>query len=186
LGRLARADTRAPRVEIPAGFREAERPGEEFDQAQKIEIKGFREETHMIQAPRRSLATALSLAAATLAMALAPGCGEEAAKPSVASSNEEVTVKGTVTFKGKPVTKGEVAFDPSNYIRKSETARRVTIGPDGVYTVKTLAGTNRVSFAIPEMSRDPSLQDLSLQYEAPSGESTFDIKLPPEQPPTTP
>ena len=80
------------------------------------------------------------------------------------------------------MTRGEIAFDPSNYQRKNETARRVPIGKDGSYTVKTLVGANRVSFAVPEMARDPQLQDLSLQYEVKEGENTYDIELPPPPP----
>lgn len=119
------------------------------------------------------------LAAAGL-FVVGPGCNE--GKPSVDTSTTEATVKGTITFKGKPVTKGEVAFDPSNYQRKNEAARRVPIGADGGYSVKTLVGSNKVSFSIPEMTHDPKLQDLSLSYEVPSGESTCNIELPPPAP----
>ncbi len=114
--------------------------------------------------------------AAALLIGLGPGCDD---KPAVDTSTTEATVKGTVTLHGKPVTKGDVSFDPSNYQRKSETARRVPIGADGSYSVKTLVGANRVSFAIPAMARDPKLQDLSLTYEVKEGENTYDITLPP-------
>jgi hypothetical protein len=105
------------------------------------------------------------------------GC-ENSAKPSVDTSNTEATVKGTITFKGKPVTKGEVSFDPSNY-KRNVPANRVQIGPDGSYQVKTLVGENRVSFAIREMMRDPKLQDLSLIYQIKDGENTINLDLPP-------
>lgn len=133
----------------------------------------------MTEIPRRTVAGA-AVAFFTMAMAISPGCAGEG-KPSVDTSNEEATVKGTVTFKGKAVSKGEVAFDPSNYLRKSEAARRVPIGPDGTYSVKTLVGVNRVSFSIPEMARDPKLQDLSLEFDVKSGENPYDITLPPAE-----
>lgn len=121
--------------------------------------------------------------AATGLLVLGLGCGDD--KPSVDTSTTEATVKGTVKFKGKLVTKGEIAFDPSNYQRKNEAARRVPIGKDGSYTVKTLVGANRVSFAVPVMARDPQLQDLSLQYDVQSGDdNTYHIELPP--PPSGP
>lgn len=120
----------------------------------------------------------ISLAAAVLlVIGLDLGCGE--GKPSVDTSTEEASVKGIIKFKGKPVTKGEIAFDPSNYQRKSEAARRAKIGPDGSYTVKTLVGDNRVSFSIAEMARDPALQDYMIPFIVKTGENTFDVDLPP-------
>ncbi len=120
--------------------------------------------------------------AATGLLILGIGCGDD--KPAVDTSTTEATVKGTVTLKGKPLTRGEISFDPSNYQRKHEVARRAPIGKDGSYSVKTLVGANRVSFAVPEMSRDPKLQDLSLNYDVQPGDNTYNIELPP--PPPTP
>lgn len=111
-------------------------------------------------------------------LTIGSGC-DGGGKPSVDSSMEEATVKGVVKFKGELVTKGEIAFDPSNYQRKMEAARRVKIGPDGSYTLKTLVGDNRVSFAIPAMARDPQLQDLMIPYIVKRGENSFNIELPP-------
>ena len=125
----------------------------------------------------RSTRGIISLATSAL-LVIGSGCGGDG-KPSVDTSTEEATVKGIVKFKGAPVTKGEIAFDPSNYQRKTEAARRVKIGPDGSYTVKTLVGDNQVSFTIAEMARDPRLQDLSIPYDVKSGENSFNIDLPP-------
>ncbi len=129
----------------------------------------------MHQCLRRAAAVA-----ATGMLILGMGCGDD--KPAVDTSTTEATVKGTVKLKGKLLTRGEIAFDPSNYQRKNETARRVPIGKDGSYSVKTLVGANRVSFSVPEMARDPKLQDLSLQYDVQPGENTYDIELPPAPP----
>src|SRR3954447_16518196 len=71
------------------------------------------------------------------------GCGD--GRPSVDTSTTEATVKGTVSIRGKPATGGQVSFDPSNVARKSETARKVPIGKDGSYEVKTLVGLNQVT-----------------------------------------
>ncbi|MFO0959249.1 MAG: hypothetical protein U0800_17765 [Isosphaeraceae bacterium] len=104
------------------------------------------------------------------------GCGE--GKPPVDSTKEEATVKGSVTYKGKTVSKGEIRFDPSNHLRKDEVARRAPIGADGTYEVKTLVGLNRVSFSIPSV-KDPQMQDYSLECEVKSGTNTFEAALPP-------
>lgn len=57
------------------------------------------------------------------------GCGDD--KPPVDTSSEEATVKGKVTLRGKPVVKGNIRFDPSNYLRRDATARSAPIQPDG-------------------------------------------------------
>lgn len=115
-------------------------------------------------------------------LAIGLGCG--GGTPAVDTSTEEATVKGVVTFKGKAVSKGEIAFDPSNVKRKMEAARRAPIGPDGSYSLKTLVGENKVSFSIPETARDPKLQDLLIPKNVASGENTFNFELPP--PPSAP
>ena len=66
----------------------------------------------------------VGLACAAL-VASAIGCDD--GKPAVDTSREEATVKGTVTLRGKPITWGEIRFDPSNYLRRDETARAAPI-----------------------------------------------------------
>ena len=56
----------------------------------------------------------------------------------------EGTVRGTVTIKGKPATKGEVVFDPSNYERPNAEAHRAPIQEDGSYEVTTQVEYNMV------------------------------------------
>ena len=90
---------------------------------------------------RMSQWAVLLIAASTILPAL--GC--ETGTPSVSDSTEEVTVRGTVTIEGKPATSGEVVFDPSNVHRKFAGASSAPIGPDGSYTLKTLAGENKIS-----------------------------------------
>jgi hypothetical protein len=75
-----------------------------------------------------------------------------------------------------------VRFDPSNYRRKDEVARRAPIGADGRYTIKTLSGENRVTFEIAALKKSAELQDLALTYDAKAGENAYDIALPPTPP----
>jgi hypothetical protein len=98
-------------------------------------------------------------------------------RPAVDTSTTEATVKGTVTVKGKPATKGKVVFDPSNYKRKNEAIRTADIGPGGTYEIKTLVGTNSVKVDSPEAAKAASLYD-TYTYDVPSGTSTFDIVIP--------
>lgn len=47
--------------------------------------------------------------------------------------------------------------------------------------VKTLVGLNRVSFLVPEITRDPALQDVALECEVKAGDNSFNAVLPPVQ-----
>lgn len=113
-------------------------------------------------------------AALTSLMALA-GCGDGA--PSVSSSDAEAAVHGTISIDGKPMTGGEVSFDPSNVNRKSASASSAKIGPDGSYTVKTLAGGNSVSVRSPQVNRNRKLQYNSRNFDARAGDNTLDFDL---------
>jgi hypothetical protein len=59
-------------------------------------------------------------------------------------------VKGRVTYRGKPLTKGSITFEPTDGGREA----RGTIGPDGTFVMTTdqdgdgaLIGVHRVSVA---------------------------------------
>jgi hypothetical protein len=120
----------------------------------------------------------LSWRAVTLSTAafllVAWGCGE--GKPPVSTDTTEVTVKGTVTVNDKPATKGEVVFDPANYLRKDVSARKANIGADGTYTIKTLYGGNTVRVLGPDAEKAGSSY-ASWDCDAKEG-MTFDIHLP--------
>jgi hypothetical protein len=103
------------------------------------------------------------------------GCSD--GKPSVSSSKTEATVKGTVTIKGKPVTKGTVVFDPSNYQRTNEAARKAEISKDGTYTITTLVGENNIKVTGPDAEKAGAAYD-SFSLDVKAGENTFDISLP--------
>ena len=105
------------------------------------------------------------------------GCGGES-PPSVSSSTEEVTIHGSITYKGKAVSEGEIAFDPTNIQRKTAKVVSAKIGQDGSYTIKTLAGENAVSFRLPTLGRqDPALGYLTIQFVAASGDNIRDFDL---------
>ncbi len=105
------------------------------------------------------------------------GCGSGA--PYAESSKTEATVTGRVTSQGKPVTKGQVVFDPTNINRPTETARMGEIRKDGTYELTTLIGENRVTVAIPARPKKkvgtPHFQKV---YNVQSGSNTFDIEAP--------
>ena len=109
------------------------------------------------------------------------GCGGGGGAPPVTSSMEEATVKGTVTVKGKPLTKGEISFDPSN-INRQVGPRTAPIGPDGSYTIKTLTGKNSVTVAGPTIARDPDLAMNQTTVDVKSGENRVPIELSPTAP----
>jgi hypothetical protein len=91
--------------------------------------------------------TRVILAATAILAGWACGCDNVA--PTVSGSVEETTVTGTITYKGKPVTRGQVIFDPANINRKNALARTTEVGKDGSYTVKTLVGENMVVMSDP-------------------------------------
>jgi hypothetical protein len=113
------------------------------------------------------------LAAASLAL----GCGGGGA-PSVTSSTEEATVKGTITVLGKPATQGKVTFDPSNINRPNASVRTVEVGKDGTYEVKTLVGPNSVSVNVPKPAKPAPGMSPELSVDVPAGGTTFDVALP--------
>jgi len=123
---------------------------------------------------RRATSTALFVLLCGLT---AGGCGSGA--PYAESSKTEATVTGRVTSQGKPVTKGQVIFDPANINRPTETARMAEIGKDGTYEVTTLIGENRVTVAIPARPKKkvgtPHVQKVC---NVQSGSNSFDIEAP--------
>ncbi|WP_337177289.1 hypothetical protein [Paludisphaera sp.] len=125
----------------------------------------------MKRASRRTMALALAAG-----LTAGWGCGDGA--PSVETSTAEATVQGKVTFNGKPVTKGEVTFDPSNHLRKNATTRSAALGADGTYTATTLVGANQVFVNSPELRKT---EVGTIEYDVRAGDNTLDIALPRSQ-----
>jgi hypothetical protein len=118
---------------------------------------------------------AVSLVSAPLVIAC--GCGDQ---PSVTSSTEEGTVKGTVTIKGKLAKKGSVTFDPSNYRRTDAQPRTAPIKEDGTYEITTLVGENSVRVGGRE-AENAGAAYVTIPIDVKSGQAnTLDIKLPPQ------
>ncbi|MDR3638928.1 MAG: hypothetical protein P4L84_34300 [Isosphaeraceae bacterium] len=113
----------------------------------------------------------------TLVVLLALGCGDGA--PAVSSSQEEATVHGKVTYQGKPLSGGEIRFNPANARRPDAVMRTATLDKDGSYTIKTLVGQNTVSLSVPSLSKkDPRLSYTMIPYDVQSGDNTFPVELP--------
>jgi hypothetical protein len=132
---------------------------------------------------RISTRKAISLAA--LSCSLCWGCGPAGSGklPSL------IPVKGKVTYKGQPVTKGTVKFVPEGYGREA----RGDLQSDGSFVLTTtkdgdgvVAGAHRVSIGItePRLAKDrgikkyanPSSSELTAEVDAEHTEFPFDLK----------
>jgi hypothetical protein len=116
--------------------------------------------------------------ARVLAAALAVcggGCG---GAPAASSSAEPVQVKGTVTYKGKPLPNIVVSFNPANVNRRSAPTATATAGADGTYRLSTLVGENTVSLLGAAASKKAALGYFSKSVVLKSGENTVDIDVP--------
>ncbi len=122
---------------------------------------------------RRALSGSL---AATLAVALW-GCWED--KPATESSTAEAKVTGKVMIHGKPMTSGELTFNPQNYLRKDAAARKAKVNPDGTYEVTTLVGRNSVMISGPAITKEPQLAYGAQTIDVKDGTNTLNIELPP-------
>jgi hypothetical protein len=130
----------------------------------------------MASSDRRHSGTRAVLIAVTCGLA-AVGCGPGG--PHAESSLAEATVTGRVESAGKPITKGQVIFDPSNVSRPREVARTAEIGPDGTYKVTTLIGENRVTVAIPGRRPKAGSPYVQQTVDVKAGqENTFPITVP--------
>jgi hypothetical protein len=127
---------------------------------------------------RSDLKRATSAALLVLLCEVAGG-GCSSGAPYAESSKTEATVTGHVTFQGKPVTKGQVAFNPTNINRPGETSRFGEIRKDGTYELTTLIGDNLVTLAIPSQPKKkggtPRFQKI---YYVKVGSNTLDIESP--------
>lgn len=113
---------------------------------------------------------------AAVCLALAVGCGGGA--PPAESSLQEATVRGKITVKGKPATKGTVVFDPRNINRREASIATTDIGSDGTYEATTAIGRNSVSVIVQGASKGARSMSGELGFEVESGDNTLDIDLP--------
>lgn len=125
-----------------------------------IEIKSF---VRWIKVTR-----VISLVAALLVCSACPGCGSKEASPLIAAT---VPVKGKVTYKGKPLTRGEIMFHPVS----GTMFAHGTIKGDGSFQLTTFTpgdgaavGIHRVSLShLNEKARVPAeyMNSLTLKFE---------------------
>jgi len=111
------------------------------------------------------------------------GCGSGGgALPSL------IPVKGKVTYKGQPLTKGTIRFEPDGYGRMATG----TLQSDGTFVLSTLkkddgvvAGSHKVSVSdtgpslkkelIPRKYTDPGTSKLTAEVDSEHTEFTFDL-----------
>jgi hypothetical protein len=107
------------------------------------------------------------------------GCdGSGGGGSSVSSSTEQAKAKGKVTYKGKPLAKIEVRFNPANVNRKSAATVTATTKDDGSYEITSLVGDNIVSLTGGVVSKNPSLTYFSKPVDLTAGENSIDIDVP--------
>ena len=92
------------------------------------------------------------------------------------TSLNEATISGVVMVKGVPATGGTIMFNPSNAGRIVPT-RSAPIGPDGTYTIKTLTGTNQVSFEGEVATKNRGVGLIKDFAEVTSGDNKKDFDL---------
>jgi hypothetical protein len=113
----------------------------------------------------------------------ASGCGKSGELPTL------IPVKGKVTYKGQPLTKGMIKFEPDGYGRPANGK----IGSDGTFVLTTLkegdgvvAGEHRVYLIgtgktaakelVPKKYASPSTSKLTATVDSEHTEFTFDLK----------
>ena len=127
----------------------------------------------------RTAVTFRALAVWVALLGIAAGCDSQPAVNS--STTEEGTVHGKVTLDGKPVSGGEVVFNPANSQRKMVPVRKAPIGADGTYTITTLTGSNAVMVNPPAdgrgRTRAGAVPAQMIPFEVQPGDNTLDIPL---------
>jgi hypothetical protein len=124
------------------------------------------------------VACALSLLAA-LSLIPCAGCGQAAGNAAPVST---VPVKGTVRYKGRPLARGTVKFEPESVGREAQGE----IGPDGTFTLSTYAacdgavlGNHRVAVtgaALPVKYSNFASSQIEVQVTADRTDYPIDLK----------
>jgi hypothetical protein len=106
--------------------------------------------------------------AAVALLASAWGCRSGDAPTETAT---EATVKGTVKWRNRPMTRGQVKFKQSHADRRSALARTAEIHRDGSYELTAPVGRNIVEVTGPKFYA-------SKEFDVKDGTNRFDITLP--------
>ena len=108
------------------------------------------------------------------------GCGgSTSGRPSVSSSTATAKVSGTVTFKGKPATKGTLTFDGANVERKMVAPVTVEIGKDGSFSLETVVGGNVARISnIPGFNPGMDINSAQIPVEVTEGMAPLTLEFP--------
>src|SRR4051794_29707498 len=123
-----------------------------------------------------------SLLLATLVLTACPGCDSESQGQFIGST---VPVRGMVLYKGKPLTQGEILFEPDSGGREAHG----NIQTDGTFELTTykagdgaVPGTHRVAVsgtskkdAVPLRYKNPSSSRTEVEVGEGKGEYTIDF-----------
>lgn len=115
--------------------------------------------------------------ASLVLVALSCGCSEA---PPISGSMDEVTIKGIVRVRGKPVNNGIVSFRCANVNRPGVPLKEAKIGSDGTYTVATLVGENFVEVSCKELftPKNRVLVENEQMIKISPGQEALDIDIP--------
>jgi len=120
--------------------------------------------------------TTWTLLAASAFLTLAWGCSN--GTPPVSSSDQEVQVKGKVTFKGKELLKSKVQFETANINRPNAPAFTYEVQDDGSYSGKSLIGENSITVIPPPNWKGKGEFPMNRKVEVlVDGENTIDIDV---------
>ncbi|WP_435016400.1 hypothetical protein TA3x_003966 [Tundrisphaera sp. TA3] len=111
-----------------------------------------------------------ALIAATLAGGLA-GCSSYDPPPPITDSMTKATVSGKVIVDGRPISKGEILFDPANINRRSAPSTTAKI-EGGSYKIETLVGPNSIRISSAELKRQ-----VGSDFDVKEGSNTHDIDI---------
>ncbi len=106
--------------------------------------------------------------AAALLLASASGCSSSSP---VTDAVTEATVKGTITWRKKPITQGVVKFKRPHAERGSPPLRTAEIHRDGSYEVTVPVGRSVIEASGPKFY-------VSKEFEVKEGTNRLDITLP--------
>jgi hypothetical protein len=102
------------------------------------------------------------------------GCGGSSSAPGRAESEGEVS--GTAKMQGKPVTSGEVLFEPTGG-PAADTAPRTAFISEGSYNVTLIPGQYRATVQKSQGGKAPKPMGKPKELDVKSGPRRFDIDL---------
>jgi len=102
------------------------------------------------------------------------GCGSSSGPGAPGTEGE---LSGTVTMQGKPVTFGEVFFEPTGGPAGDTAPRTAMTGADGLYKILLIPGQYRATVRKSQGQKPPSALGEPKPLDVESGPKKFDIAL---------